>query len=49
MLPFTLSSTLGPVWLTKRQKTVGTETLVAALCVLAVLRARPVHLTLIHI
>lgn len=45
----TLSSTLGPMRLTKRQKASSTETLVAALCVFTLLRTCPILLTLIHI
>lgn len=35
--------------LTKREKAFSTKTLVAALCILALLRTRPIHFTLIHI
>lgn len=45
----TLRSTFCPKWLTKRYKTFSTKTLIAALCVLALLGTHAVHLTLIHI
>lgn len=45
----TLGSTLCPVWLTEREETVSAKTLVASLCVLALLRTRAVHLTLVHV
>lgn len=45
----TLGSTLCPMWLTKRKEAFSTKTLVAALCVLALLRTRAIHLALIHI
>lgn len=45
----TLGSTLCPMRLTKRVKTFSTKTLIAALCVLALLRTCAIHLTLIHI